>query len=112
MLNAKPRDEVVRIARETHPFGGDIRISCMSLQKETISTINSLIETLKDGQEGFRQAAEAVEDKKSEYGVFLRAEGSLAGPNGRVLSVVTIWLQSADGRFRFITLKPRKEKKS
>ena len=32
----------------------------MVIQKETISTINDLIETLKDGQEGFRQAAEAV----------------------------------------------------
>jgi uncharacterized protein (TIGR02284 family) len=36
----------------------------MSLQKETISTINGLIETLKDGQEGFRQAAEAVKDSQ------------------------------------------------
>src|SRR5947209_19009541 len=27
-----------------------------------ISTLNSLIETLKDGQEGFRQASEAVKD--------------------------------------------------
>ena len=34
----------------------------MAQQKETISTINDLIETLKDGQEGFRQAAEAVGD--------------------------------------------------
>ena len=36
----------------------------MSLQKETISTINGLIETLKDGQEGFRRAAEAVQDSQ------------------------------------------------
>ena len=56
--------------------------------------------------------AEAVEDRVSEYGVFLRAEGALKGPNGRTLTVVTIWLQSrADGRTRFVTLKPRKEKK-
>lgn len=34
----------------------------MAQQKETISTINDLIETLKDGQEGFRRAAKAVED--------------------------------------------------
>ncbi len=34
----------------------------MAQQKETISIINSLIETLKDGQEGFRQAAEGVKD--------------------------------------------------
>lgn len=36
----------------------------MAQQKETISTINDLIETLKDGQEGFRQAAEAVGDSE------------------------------------------------
>lgn len=29
-----------------------------------ISTVNSLIETLKDGQEGFRQASEAVKDSQ------------------------------------------------
>jgi uncharacterized protein (TIGR02284 family) len=34
----------------------------MAQQKEIISTINSLIETLKDGQEGFRQAAEEIKD--------------------------------------------------
>jgi uncharacterized protein (TIGR02284 family) len=34
----------------------------MAQRKETISTINDLIGTLKDGQEGFRQAAEAVAD--------------------------------------------------
>src|SRR5207245_8567145 len=64
MRNAKPREEVVRIARLAHPIPAEMRIPCMSLQKETISTINSLIETLKDGQEGFRQAAEAVKDSQ------------------------------------------------
>lgn len=55
---------------------------------------------------------EAVEDGGNEYGVFLRAQGALAGPNGRALAVVTIWLQSrSDGRIRFVTLKPWKEKK-
>jgi uncharacterized protein (TIGR02284 family) len=34
----------------------------MAQQKETISTINRLIETLKDGQEGFKQAARVVND--------------------------------------------------
>lgn len=34
----------------------------MAQQKEIISTINSLIETLKDGQEGFKQAADGVKD--------------------------------------------------
>lgn len=34
----------------------------MSQTTENISTLNSVVETLKDGQEGFRQAAEAVKD--------------------------------------------------
>ncbi len=36
----------------------------MAQQKEIISTLNGLIETLKDGQEGFRQAAEGVKDSE------------------------------------------------
>ena len=56
---------------------------------------------------------DAVEDRASEYGVFLRAEGELRGPNGRNLGVVTIWLRwHLDGDVRFVTLKPRKERKS
>jgi uncharacterized protein (TIGR02284 family) len=36
----------------------------MSQNKEIISTLNSLIETLKDGQEGFKQSAEGVDDSQ------------------------------------------------
>lgn len=36
----------------------------MSQKKETLSTINRLIETLKDGQEGFREASEAVQNSQ------------------------------------------------
>jgi len=34
----------------------------MTQQKEAISTINGLIETLKDGEKGFKEASEAVRD--------------------------------------------------
>ncbi|MBA3963353.1 MAG: PA2169 family four-helix-bundle protein [Chthoniobacterales bacterium] len=34
----------------------------MSQNKEIISTLNDLIETLKDGQEGFKQSASGVDD--------------------------------------------------
>jgi uncharacterized protein (TIGR02284 family) len=34
----------------------------MAQKREIVSTINGLIETLKDGQEGFKQAAEGVKD--------------------------------------------------
>jgi uncharacterized protein (TIGR02284 family) len=52
------------IAAKKRPFPGDIRIVYMSQTKEVISTLNGLIETLKDGQEGFRQASEAVKDSQ------------------------------------------------
>src|SRR5947209_19676843 len=34
----------------------------MAQQKEVISTLNNLIETLKDGEKGFKEAADAVKD--------------------------------------------------
>ena len=37
-------------------------ICTMAQQKEAISTINNLIETLKDGEKGFKEAADAVKD--------------------------------------------------
>ncbi len=40
----------------------DFRIRVMSQKKEIISTLNNLIETLKDGQEGYKQSASGVED--------------------------------------------------
>src|SRR3954467_6802693 len=53
----------------------------MSQTKETISTLNSLIETLKDGQEGFRQASEAVKDSqlKSLFSEFSLQRSKFAG---------------------------------
>jgi len=53
----------------------------MAQQKEIISTINSLIETLKDGQEGFKQAAEAVKDSnlKSLFSEFSLQRAKFAG---------------------------------
>src|SRR5688572_15797506 len=53
----------------------------MSQQKEIISTINGLIETLKDGQEGFRQASEAVKEPqlKSLFSEFSLQRARFAG---------------------------------
>ena len=53
----------------------------MSQTTETISTLNNLIETLKDGQEGFRQAAEAVKDSqlKSLFNEFSLQRSKFAG---------------------------------
>ena len=53
----------------------------MSQQKEIISTINDLIETLKDGQKGFREASEAVKDTqlKSLFSEFSLQRAKFAG---------------------------------
>jgi hypothetical protein len=51
-------------------------------------------------------AAPAIQDRSNEFGTFWRVEGLLTG-SARAVPVVTIWLEwRADGRFRFITLKP------
>jgi len=53
----------------------------MAQQKEIISTINGLIETLKDGQAGFKQAAEAVKDSnlKSLFNEYSLQRSKFAG---------------------------------
>jgi uncharacterized protein (TIGR02284 family) len=53
----------------------------MAQKKEIISTINSLIETLTDGQEGFKQAADAVKDPqlKSLFHEYSRQRSRFAG---------------------------------
>src|SRR5436309_15610999 len=61
--------------------------SYMTQRKETVLVVNNLIETLKDGQEGFKQAAEGVKDpqlksllseysrQRARFAVELRSKG-------------------------------------
>jgi uncharacterized protein DUF6883 len=55
---------------------------------------------------------DAEQDASNEYGVFYRVTGDLVGLNGRMLPVVTIWiaLASAPTQYRFVTLKPARER--
>lgn len=56
---------------------------------------------------------EAIEDFTNEYGTFYQVTGELIGVNGQNLLVITIWLKrKVDNQIQFITLKPKKEKKS
>ncbi len=52
----------------------------MAQNKQSISTLNSLIETLKDGEEGFKQAADGVVDLqlKSLFNEYSRQRGRFA----------------------------------
>lgn len=53
---------------------------------------------------------EAEFEEDTEYGELYRIVGTLAGPNGRVLRVASIWMiENATGETRFITLYPAKE---
>jgi hypothetical protein len=52
---------------------------------------------------------EAELEETTEYGEKYRICGSLTGPNGRILEVVSIWMiERATGITKFITLYPRK----
>ncbi|MCC7446595.1 MAG: hypothetical protein IT324_04225 [Anaerolineae bacterium] len=51
--------------------------------------------------------ANAEIDRENQYGNFYRVQGELIGINGRILNVVTVWLEErATGVVRFVTLKP------
>jgi len=70
---------------------------------ENVHELRAAIETI-------AATAEATEDGENEYGMFLRADGALTGPNGRSLPVATVWLRwRIDGSVHFITLKPFRE---
>lgn len=49
-------------------------------------------------------------EKTTEYGEMYRILGSLTGPNGRTLRVISIWMiEAATSVTKFITLYPAKE---
>jgi hypothetical protein len=54
---------------------------------------------------------DAEHEETTEYGDTYRICGTLSGPNGRVLRVVSIWMtESATGTTKFITLYPERKK--
>ena len=61
--NETPRIALLRDAVAYHVANHPTRMS--NSLSETISTLNKLIETCKDGQEGFRLAAESIADDEN-----------------------------------------------
>lgn len=54
---------------------------------------------------------EADFEEETEYGRTFRIGGTLNGPNGEILRVVSVWMtERATGTTKFITLYPAKEK--
>jgi len=55
----------------------------------------------------FLEDHEAELLRATEYGDMYQIKGSLAGPNGRILNVNTIWIRlSKNSETRFVTLIP------
>jgi hypothetical protein len=70
-------------------------------------------EVLRAAIQVLARTEEAVEDRNNEYRTFYQVAGELVGANNVNLSVVTIWLQrQIDGKFQFVTLKPKPLKES
>jgi len=56
------------------------------------------------------QDNEISDIETSPYGIKYEVRGTLTGPNGRTLHVVTIWIKlEATGETRFVTLFPDRE---
>ena len=50
--------------------------------------------------------------ERTEYGQMYEINGALAGPNGKILAVRTIWMtENATGNTKFITMYPNKRGK-
>jgi hypothetical protein len=56
-------------------------------------------------------SVEAVEDTADEYGTAYTVTGDLIGPTGKRLAVIVVWIRRTDGQYRFVTLKPNKDKR-
>jgi hypothetical protein len=58
----------------------------------------------------FAMRQEISELETSAYGIKYTVRGTLNGPNGRTLHVVTVWISiAATGETRFVTLFPDRE---
>jgi hypothetical protein len=67
-------------------------------------------ETLLAALRQLSQSNDASEDRTDEYGTYYQVKGTLRGPNGVNLNVITVWLErQIDQQFQFVTLIPNKE---
>jgi hypothetical protein len=67
-------------------------------------------EVLEHDLHQFAMRQEISELETSAYGIKYLVRGTLNGPNGRTLHVVTVWISiAATGETRFVTLFPDRE---
>jgi hypothetical protein len=104
-----PADSEISRIKVTHYLlklrDEDDKSKFLSLAGYTLAHADKLLEDLRNVLAG---DAELL--KTTEYGDKYRIRGTLNGPNGRRLQVVSIWMtETATGRTKFITLYPDKD---
>jgi len=99
-----PQDKLVSyllLSREKNDKSGFLALAGYTLDNWEI---------LKCHLRQFIQAHEVSDIETSPYGIKYEVRGTLTGPNGRTLRVVTIWIKlGATGETRFVTLFPDRE---
>ena len=104
-----PRDTVIAREKVTGYLlrwrEEDDKSAFLALAGYTLENAEQLITDLRE--QLMTLDAEFIED--TEYGPKYRIRGTLTGPNGRALRVVTIWMaDEAAGVTKFLTLYPEK----
>ena len=103
-----PADSEIARIKATHYLlklrDEDDKSKFLSLAGYTLEHADQLLEDLHGLLEG-----EAEFIKATEYGDNYRIRGTLKGPNGKQLQVVSVWMiEAATGRTKFVTLYPDK----
>jgi hypothetical protein len=100
-----PEDKLVRyllLPREEND-----KSQFLGIAGYTLGTWEVLARDLHDLAKTYEISDKAI----SLYGIKWEVQGSLTGPNGQVLYVVTVWITlETSGETRFVTLFPDKER--
>lgn len=104
-----PADTIIARSKVTEyllrPRREDDKSGFLALAGYTAEQAERLLEDLREQL----LPLDAERFDETEYGPKYRIRGTLAGPNGRVLRVVSIWMkEEATGTVKFVTLLPDK----
>jgi len=100
-----PEDKLVRYLLLPHEENDKSQF--LGIAGYTLGTWEVLARDLHD----FAKTYELSDKVTSPYGIKWEVQGSLTGPNGQGLYVVTVWMTlETSGETRFVTLFPDKER--
>ena len=104
-----PADSEIARLKVTHYLlklrDEDDKSQFLALAGYTLARADRLLDDLRSLLDGDAQFVQTTE-----YGDKYRIRGTLAGPNGKQLRVVSVWMtEEATGRTKFVTLYPDKD---